>query len=297
MKIVGAYACSHAGLIVSHFDKADKGKRDRVYAAFDIIRRDIEGLRPDAVFVLGTDHGRIYTYANLPAFVIGVGAVAHGIGDAGMDECNVPVHQRLAQATLAGAMARGVDLAYSEDTRIDHSFVTPLSLITPAYDVPIVPMAVNCNRPPLVTFTRIHQVGRRIADSIQDGPDGRVVVIGTGGLSHWVGDKARQDYLRWPAGTRFGHEAEFPVVIGERGVINDAFDREFLETLGRGAAPTFISDWSNDKVVATAGNGAQEIRNWLAIAGMVDDAPLETLAYEAIPEWHTGIGLGRFRLA
>lgn len=296
MRVVGAFACSHAGLIISHAAKADKGKKDRVYAGFDTIRREIEALQPDAIFVVGTDHGRIYTYANLPIFVIGVGPVAHGIGDAGLPECDVPVHQALAQATLSGAINRGVDMAYAEETRIDHSFVTPLSLITPAYDVPIVPLALNCNRPPLATFTRVHEVGRRIADAFGDGPDGRVVVIGTGGLSHWVGDKARQAYVRWPAGTRMGREAEFPVVIGERGEINEAWDRAFLELLGRGGAQEFISNWSTDRVFGEAGNGAQEIRNWLIIAGMMDDAPLETIAYEAIPEWHTGIGVGRFRL-
>lgn len=296
MEIVGAYVCSHAGLIVSHAAKAEPAKKDAVYAGFDTIRREIESLRPDAIFILGTDHGRIYTYANLPAFVIGVGAVAHGIGDAGMPECDVPVHQPLAQAILGGALSRGVDMAYSEDTRIDHSFVTPLSLITPRFDVPIVPMAVNCNRPPLVSFVRAHEVGRRIAEAISDGPDGKVVVIGTGGLSHWVGDKARQDYLRWPAGTRFGHEAEFPVVIGELGEINEAWDHEFMARLARGDAGGFLSEWSNDRVVGEAGNGAQEIRNWLAIAGMADDRPLETIAYAAIPEWHTGIGLARFNL-
>ena len=296
MRIVGAFACSHAGLIVSHADKADKGKKDRIYAGFDAIRREIEALQPDAIFIVGTDHGRIYTYANLPVFVMGVGPVAHGIGDAGLGECDVPVHQPLAQATLTGAINRGVDMAYSEDTRIDHSFVTPLSLITPAYDVPIVPVALNSNRPPLATVARVHAVGRRIADAFGDAPEGRVVVIGTGGLSHWVGDKARQAYVRWPAGTRMGHEAEYPVVIGERGEINEDWDRGFLELLGRSGAQEFINHSSQDQVFAEAGNGAQEIRNWLIIAGMVDDAPLETIAYEAIPEWHTGIGVARFRL-
>src|SRR5688572_29842239 len=111
MRIVGAYACSHAGLIVSHAAKADKGQKDRVYAGFETMRREIEALEPDAIFIVGTDHGRIITYGNLPVFMLGVGPVAHGIGDAGLPECDVPVHQPLAQATLTGAMNRGVDLA------------------------------------------------------------------------------------------------------------------------------------------------------------------------------------------
>ena len=297
MEIVGAFACSHAGLIVSHQDKGDKGKIDRVYAAFDTIRREVEALRPDAIFIIGVDHGRIYTYANLPAFVIGVGPVARGIGDAGMAPCEIPVHQPLAQAILGGALARDVDMAFAEDTKIDHSFVTPLSLITPRFDVPIVPLAINCNRPPLVSLARSHAVGGRLGEALREGPPGRAVVIGTGGLSHWVGDQARQDYLRWPAGTRIGREAEFPVVLGERGRVNEAWDLGFMAQLGRGDATGFIRDWPNERMVAEAGNGSQEVRNWLAAAGMVNDAPLEAIAYEGIPEWHTGIGLGRFRLA
>ena len=76
-----------------------------------------------------------------------------------------------AQAALAGAMARDIDMAFSEDTKIDHSFVTPLSLITPAYDVPIVPIAVNCNRPPLVSLARSHEAGRRIGEALREGPE------------------------------------------------------------------------------------------------------------------------------
>jgi hypothetical protein len=69
-----------------------------------------------------------------------------------------------------------------------------------------------------------------------------------------------------------------------------------LDHLSRGTASSFLADWSNDRVVDEAGNGAQEIRNWLTIAGLVEDRPLELIAYEAIPEWHTGTAVARFRL-
>jgi hypothetical protein len=233
----------------------------------------------------------------LPPFVIGVSPSAHGIGDAGIPECDVPVHQGFARAILDGAFERSVDLVYSEEMKIDHSFVCPLMFITPAFDVPIVPMVQNCSRPPLPTFGRSHDVGRRLGEAMRAGPAGRIVVIGTGGLSHWVGSEARQAFLRRPAGDRYGHEHEFPVEIGERGRIAEAFDALFVDHLSRGDAPGFIADWSNDRVVAEAGNGAQEIRNWLTIAGMVEDRPLELIAYEAIPEWHTGTAVARFRLS
>jgi 2,3-dihydroxyphenylpropionate 1,2-dioxygenase len=297
MEIVGAYACSHAGLIISHEAKADPGQRDRIYAGFDTVRREIEALAPDAIYILATDHGRIYPLTMLPPFVIGVSESAHGIGDAGIPECDVPLHQGFARSILTGAFERGVDLVYSEQMKIDHSFVCPLTFLTPSFDVPIVPMVQNCSRPPLPTFARSHEVGAKIGDAMRAGADGRIVVIGTGGLSHWVGSQARQDFLRRPAGDRYGHEKDFPVEIGERGEINDEFDRMLLERLARGEARGFMDDWTSDRVIEVAGNGAQEIRNWLTIAGLVQDRPLELIAYEAIPEWHTGTAVARFNLS
>ena len=296
MEIVGAYACSHAGLIISHETKADPGQRDRIYAGFDTVRREIEALAPDAIYILATDHGRIYPLTMLPPFVIGVSPSAHGIGDAGLPECDVPLHQGFARAILAGAFERGVDLVYSEEMKIDHSFICPLTFITPGFDVPIVPMVQNCSRPPLPTMARSHEVGAKLGDAMRAGGDGRIVVIGTGGLSHWVGSPARQAFLRRPPGERYGHEQDFPVEIGERGEINDEFDRMLIESLGQGDAPGFLSEWTSDKVIEVAGNGAQEIRNWLTIAGLVEDRPLELIAYEAIPEWHTGTAVARFAL-
>jgi hypothetical protein len=296
MEIVGAYGCSHAGLIVTHEAKAEPDQKDRIYDAFGTMRREIEALAPDAIFILATDHGRIYPLSALPAFVLGVSQSAKGIGDAGIPECEVPLHQAFARQILQGAFDRGVDFVYSEDMKIDHSFVTPLTFLTPGFTTPIVPMVQNCSRPPMPTMARSHEVGVKVGEAIRAGGPGRVVVIGTGGLSHWVGSEERQAFLRRAPGDRLGHEQEFPVEIGERGEINDEFDRLFLDRLAAGEATGFIDDWPHDRVVAEAGNGAQEIRNWLTIAGIVQDRPLETIAYEAIPEWHTGTAVARFRV-
>ena len=296
MQIVGAYACSHAGLIISHEAKADPGQRDRIYEGFEVVRREIEALKPDAIFILATDHGRIYPLTSLPAFVMGVSTSAHGIGDAGIPECDVPLHQGFARSILDGIFERGVDANYSEEMKIDHSFVCPLTFITPAFDVPIVPMVMNCSRPPLPTFARSYEVGAKLGEAMRGGAEGRIVVIGTGGLSHWVGSPERQAFIRRPAGDRFGHEHLFPVEIGDKGEINEPWDRDFIGMLEQGGSADFIAEWSNDRVVEEAGNGAQEIRNWLTIAGIVEDRPLELIAYEAIPEWHTGTAVARFRL-
>jgi hypothetical protein len=296
MDVVGAFACSHAGFLISHYERAEQTTRERVYAGFARMRDTIKRLEPDALVVIATDHGRIYPLNHQPQYVIGVGSPARGIGDSGLPECEVPVHQEYATLVLEGCIERGVDLAYSEAVSIDHSFVTPLMLSTPDLDVPIVPIVQNTRMPPMPTLERSYTVGRILGQVLREGPPGRVVVMGTGGLSHWVGGEERRGFLRQPAGTRYGHEQRFPLVLPESGPVNEQFDGDFLDALNRGAAREFIRDWSNDRLEAVAGNGALEIRNWLTVAGLAEDAPLEVLAYAAVPEWLTGSAVAQFNL-
>jgi 2,3-dihydroxyphenylpropionate 1,2-dioxygenase len=296
MDIVGAFACSHAGFLISHYDRAEPTARETVYDGFRRMRDEIKRMQPDALVVVATDHGRIYPLNHQPQFVVGVGRRAKGIGDAGLPTCEVQINQTVAQQVLQGCIEAGIDLAYSEDVSIDHSFVTPLMLATPDFDVPIVPVVQNTRMPPMPTLSRSKAVGRVLGDVLRARGSGTVAVLGTGGLSHWVGDQARREFLQQPAGTRFGHEQEFPLVLGERGAVNEEFDKEFLAVLERGGAEQFVREWSNERVQSEGGNGAQEIRNWLLIAGVAQDAPLEVLAYAAVPEWHTGSAVGQFRL-
>jgi 2,3-dihydroxyphenylpropionate 1,2-dioxygenase len=159
-----------------------------------------------------------------------------------------------------------------------------------------VPLVQNTRMPPMPSLTRSHKVGQMLGEVLRSASGGTVAVLGTGGLSHWVGDERRRQFLEQPAGTRFGHEQEFPLVLGEQGQVNEEFDKEFLGVLQRGDADRFVRDWSNERVQEVGGNGAQEIRNWLLVAGVARDAPLEVLAYAPVPEWHTGSAVGQFRL-
>lgn len=295
MEIVGAYACSHAGLFISRCDRAPREQRDSVYSAFAEMGRQIRDLAPDAIVLIATDHGRIYPFSHVPQFTIGVSESAAGIGDSELPKFTVPVHQRFAQAMLDGAIAESVDLAFSEAMQVDHSFITPLMLAFGEDFMPIVPIAQNCNVPPLPTLHRSYEVGGKLGSAIRTGPPGRVVVVGTGGLSHWVGTVEQQQFMRLPAGTRAAHGKQ-PVTLDDVGPINTDFDRAFLQTMCRGEAKTFLREWNSVRLYEEAGNGAQEIRNWLLVAGLVEDRPGEILAYEPVREWLTGTALVRFEV-
>jgi 2,3-dihydroxyphenylpropionate 1,2-dioxygenase len=294
MNVVGAFTCSHSALFVTRREQAGEDERSRVYAAFAEMGRRIRELAPDAILMVGTDHGRIYPLSAVPQFLIGVSEQARGIGDAGMPQKNLAIHQPYARAILGNALEEGVDLAYSEAMTIDHSFLTPLLLALPELDIPIVPIVQNCNAPPRPSLARAHAVGSALGRAVTAGPQGRIVVIGTGGLSHWVGSTEFQNFLREPPGTRLARQSQFPLQLPDTGPVNESFDRGFIESICAGRARDFIRDWSAQRLEEAAGNGAQEVRNWLLIAGLIGDRPGQLLDYTPVGAWLTGVAVVQF---
>lgn len=294
MRITAAFACSHAGLMISREDRADPPTRSRVYAAFRAMGETIEAHAPDAVIVVGTDHGRIYGFDGVPQFLIGVGATASGIGDATLPECEYAVHQPTARAVLDGLLARDIDIAFFESVRIDHSFVAPLMLAMPDCGLPIVPIVQNCNVPPLPSFGRSHRFGAALGAAIEAAGPGEVALLCTGGLSHWVGSDEFRAFMDRPAGTRLPDSAGVSLALDDTGPINESFDRDFLDAVCDGGSLPFAERLDTASLGELAGNGAQEIRNWLVAADAVGDAPASVLAYAPVSQWLTGIGLARF---
>jgi 2,3-dihydroxyphenylpropionate 1,2-dioxygenase len=287
-------ACSHAGLIATRRDDAPPEQAASFFGGAEAVREEIRALDPDALIVLATDHMKAWTLAGgVPPYAIGVGPVAHGIGDAGVPARDIPVHHDIAAALLTELTVAGASLAFTEDVRIDHSFVVPLDLFDRDAEYPIVPITQNCNVPPRPTMAASYEFGIRLRAAMER-IDGRVVVIATGGLSHWVGDDRRRAFMNRRPGTRLPDLVAHPVELEETGPVNAEFDRDFLDAVCAGRVREFMSDWPDDVLEARAGNGAHELRNWLTACALADDAPAEIVAYEPVPEWLTGVGIVRF---
>ncbi len=296
MEIVAGFGCSHAGLMITRRDQASADSRAIVYSAFRQMGAAIEAAGADAVAIIGTDHGRVYSFAHVSAYTIGVNDCAAGIGDAGLPRREVPIKADFARSILTGAIEEGIDLAYSEAMSIDHSFITPLMLSEMPSGMPIVPIATNCNAPPLPTLRRSYEVGRKLGNAIRSGPAGKIAVLATGGLSHWVGPPTFQGYLRETPGTRIGREADHPMLLDDTGPVNLEFDREFLDAICSGHVETFIDAWGEARIYDEAGNGAQEIRNWIVAAGILENARATVLGYAPEEAWLTGTAVVQFSL-
>jgi hypothetical protein len=278
-QIVAGIACSHVPFMAApkHWERLDKDARANLRTGFDRARQLLEAVRPDVLITFADDHFDRCFYDNLPAFLVGVGDKARGpaVADFDLPEVTLPVRGDLARFIVTEGLQRGVDFAFSEELALDHAELAPMVHLTPRWNIPIIPIVVNAFAPPMPSLQRCFDVGRFVGDCVERWPGPlRVAMLGTGGLSHWVGPP-------------------------ETGRINAEFDRWFLERLAHHEVSEITTRYaSHADLEAVAGNGGQEIRDWLAVAGAMPSALRpQVLAYEPLQAWFTGTGIMSWSVA
>ena len=275
-KVVGAFAASHSPGITGWPERVADGIRGNVEAAYSEVARRIEVLDPDAVICVSVEHFTNFNLGNLPAFAIATGETYLGPVTPEMSEfLNVsqrhhPGHAALGRHLYAYALDAEFDPALVEGgLEFDENFSVPLKHLDPTARYKLVPVIVNGVNPPWPTPKRCYDFGRMIRAAVEAQSDvQRVVVLATGGLSHWVG-------------------------LPESGDINEDFDREFIARLTDGD-PTRLTAYTRDEI-DSAGNGAHEIRTWLVAAGAAG-VGFDVLTYEPVLEWLTGTAVAAARL-
>ena len=270
----GVFATAHSPGLTGFPERADPAKRDAVMAGFGEAAKRIADIGPDAIVAVSVEHFTNFFLANLPAFAVVTSDRHLGPATAEMGEFlqikqrHYPGAPELAEHIYRYALAHEFDPALADGGfDFDENFCVPSRLLQ-TEGIPIVPIVVNGVNPPYPPPKRCYDFGRMLRGAIEaagavlPGTVRSVVVLATGGLSHWVG-------------------------MPQAGQINEAFDRDFLIRLESGDAAR-LTDY-DDAVLDAAGNGAHEIRGWLVAAGAAGPGvPFETLAYEPVPEWLTG---------
>jgi aromatic ring-opening dioxygenase catalytic subunit (LigB family) len=266
-EIVWAASVAHTGGMLRDPGSGEDAERaKRVYAGFATLRESLLAAKPDVLIVVATDHFMTYSYENMPTFAIGKGDAFETWGEFGTPKLALRGHAAFADAVHADLIEAGFDLMSAAEMRLDHSFACPLAFLNRDAAIPVLPIFVNCNVPPLPSLPRCLAFGRALGDAVRYQMEAmRVAVVGTGGLSHWVG-------------------------MPQTGRINVEFDRRFLDGY-EACSLDAIAAWDSDGVIAEAGNGASEIRNWLIAQAACRAVAPRRLVYEPVGAWVTGIGL------
>ena len=142
---------------------------------------------------------------------------------------------------IDSVVAADFDITTCQEMVLDHAVGNPMALLWPGgepWPVRIVPVEVNTVQFPLPSAARCFHLGEAVGRAVASYPeDLRVLVLGTGGLSHQLD--------------------------GERaGFINKEFDREFMASLT--ADPEWATRYSTVELVEKTGSQGVELMLWLA---------------------------------
>jgi 2,3-dihydroxyphenylpropionate 1,2-dioxygenase len=261
----------------------------------------VSTLQPDAVVVIGPDHFHANFYDVMPPFVVGV-EEADGFGDYGSTPGPLKVQSGLAWSVYEGLADRGFDPALSYSLTVDHGIVQSYEMVC-GLGIPLVPIVTNTAAPPLPSLDRCIALGEALGDTLRAADGGRVVVIASGGLSHWlpsndprdpsVQGERREALIHGRADTRAFAAAREPRVRAMGGNpdarVNPEWDGWFLDRM-RELDLGSVASLGDQGLEEAAGSGGHEVRTWLIGAAAVA-RPVVWTAYEPVPEWITGMGI------
>ncbi len=243
-------------------------KWHRCMGAIALLKRKLEAWSPDVLVIAADDQHENLLDDNMPPFVIytGEGPAASAEASVSLAYFNEPksanrtkygVHHALAQRLVEDLMETGFDPAYSKELRFEgglgHAFARVLKFLTPAAALPVVPIMVNTYYPPAPSAKRCVAFGRALAAVLRRAPEkSKIVVIGSGGLSHTK--------------------------------IDEALDQGVLEAIKTNDLAALAALPSSALVAGTS-----EIRNWIITAACAD-RPATVVDY--VPCYRTATGVG-----
>jgi protocatechuate 4,5-dioxygenase beta chain len=263
-EVVGAYFTSHVPAIGGAIHRGDQQTPywKPFFDGFLRVHEWLAEIKPDVAVVFNNDHGLNFFLDCLPTFAVGAAAEYHN-ADEGW---GLPLyksfagHPALSWHIIEQLVGDEFDPATCQKMKVDHALSIPFELAWPdvdAWPVKIVPVAINTVQHPLPSAKRCLALGRSIHRALASWQgDERIVVIGTGGLSHQL-DGARAGFM------------------------NPEYDRFCLDNLA--SDPDALTHHSIHDIVRLSGTQGVEVLNWIAARGALGPTAREVHRNYHIP--------------
>ena len=240
------------------------------FAGYPRAREWLARMRPDVAIVVYNDHGLNFFLDKMPTFAVGA-AREYRNADEGWGlptTAPYPGDPVLSWHMIESLMNQEFDVTSCQEMLVDHAFTVPLALLWPGRsrpDLRTVPICLNTIQHPLPSPMRCFKFGRAIGRAIASYPEElRVVVIGTGGLSHQLdGQRA--------------------------GFINKEFDLMCLEKIV--TDPLALARYTIHDLVLQAGTQGVEFVSWLVARAALDEQSYKVHSHYHIPVSNTAAGL------
>jgi protocatechuate 4,5-dioxygenase beta chain len=270
-EIVAIMALSHAPGATGWLDKAPPQDQDELRAGYARMAERLRAARPDVIVGIANDHLLNFPMENVPDWCVGTAERWRGPSEwfrdwIGVPDYEVAGHRDLARRIVRECARRGVSLAFADALEFDDNWSVPLHFLTPAHDVPLVPIHMNCLVPPLPAPARCVAFGRALAEAIRAWPEAaRVAVVASGGLSHD------------PGGPKYF-------------AVNEEFDRWFLALLATGSVERVLGEVTIERMIAAGDGGTVELLAWLVALGAAGGRAAEPVFY--VPSVPLRCGMG-----
>jgi protocatechuate 4,5-dioxygenase beta chain len=271
-EIVATIALSHAPGLTGWLDRATPAEQASLKHGFGELGRMLRATKPDVIIGFANDHVLNLPLDSVIDFCVGTAARWQGPAPWFQDWVNVPPytvagHPDLARTLVREGGRRGIRLAFKDQLLFDDNWSVPLLYLTPGYDIPLVPIHMNCIVPPVPTPETCYEVGRVIADIVRTcrPADERVAIMGTGGLSHD------------PGGPKYFY-------------VDEEFDRWFLALLAEGRPDKVLKEVTLERLAAAGDGGTTELLSWIAAMGAVGNRKARTICYEPAVALRCGMG-------
>lgn len=271
-KIIGGLTSSHipavGNAIANNWTQDPYWKR--FFDGYEPAKAWIRDKAPDVAIVVYNDHGLNFFLNNIPTFALGCADVYHNADEGWALKPVAPFDgdAQLSWHLAESLLAQEFDIATCQEMQVDHGFVNPLRAIygTPdTWPLKTIPLAVNTVQHPVPTALRCYKLGQALRRAIESYPeDLRVVLFGTGGLSHQL--------------------------QGERaGLIDVEFDLECMDRIA--SDPEWMTKLSNAQIMRRAGTEGIETIMWLVMRGALQSSVKVVHKHYHAPISNTGAGV------
>ena len=271
-RIIGGIGTSHIpaiGLAMAKNQYRDPYWKP-FFDAYQPVRAWLRETRPTVAVVVYNDHGLNFFLDKMPTFAVGA-ATEYCNADEGWGlptQRPFPGNAAMSWHLIEQLAAADFDLTTCQEMFVDHGFVVPMQLLwpdAPAWPVRAIPIHVNTVQHPLPSPARCLKFGEVLGRAIESWPaNERVVVLGTGGLSHQLDGR-------------------------RAGFINKPFDLYCLEKIVH--EPELLARYSIRDLIEFAGTQGPELIQWLIMRGALGADVRKLESNYHVPISNTGSGL------